>query len=111
MTFKKNRLYYLSKIEGEDMKMNQTKIYKALYIASVLLIILFFACLGMDYFNYDTSSNSAPFYAFILERGLEFILPSILVFILGVFLRKKRRNNLGFDKKYFFSSILFKKRN
>lgn len=75
------------------MKMNQIKIYKALYVVSVLLIILFFACLGMDYFNYDTSNNSAPFYAFILERGTEFIFPSILVFILGVFFKKKEKKS------------------
>ena len=58
-----------------------------LYILS--LIIGFIVILGIDYFKYDNYTNSAPFYTFILVRVLEFIVPSIIVFVSGTFCKKK----------------------
>ena len=69
--------------------MKKENIYKFLYTVSIFLIIVFFIRLGIDYLNYDTYNNSAPFYAYIIERVVEFIVPSIILFIVGIFCKKK----------------------
>lgn len=69
--------------------MNKKNIYKFLYAVSVFLVVGFAIRLGADYFKYDDINNSAPFYIFIIERVIEFILPSIIVFIVAKVVKKK----------------------
>lgn len=69
--------------------MKKENVYKFLYAISVFLIVGFAIRLGVDYFKYDTHSNSAPFYVFITERVIEFIIPSIIVFIVAKIAKKK----------------------
>ena len=69
--------------------MKNENIYKFLYVVSIFLIIGFAIRLGVDYFKYDSYSNSAPFYVFIIERVVEFIIPSIIVFIVAKIAKKK----------------------
>ena len=73
--------------------MNKEKIYKILYGISIFLIIVFVIMLVIDYFYYDIRNNSAPFYAFILVRILEILIPSILVFIIAKIVKKKYGKN------------------
>lgn len=63
--------------------MKKENIYKFLYIVDIFLIVGFVIRLGIDYFKYDNFNNSAPFYIYILIRSVEFIVPSIIVFIIG----------------------------
>lgn len=63
--------------------------YKFLYGISILLIFTFTIILGVDYFKYDTHSNSAPFYVFTIVRVIEFIIPSIIVFVIGKIMKRK----------------------
>jgi len=69
--------------------MKKGNIYNFLYFVSALLIIGFAIRLGVDYFKYDTHANSAPFYVFIIERTVEFIIPSIIIFIIAKVVKKK----------------------
>ena len=69
--------------------MKKENYYKFLYVISILLVIGFGIRLGVDYFKYDTINNSAPFYVFILVRMLEFIIPSIIIYILAKYTKKK----------------------
>ncbi len=69
--------------------MKKENIYKFLYVVSIFLIIVFCIRLGIDYFNYDTYNNSAPFYTYVLVNGLEFIVPSIIVFVVAKIVKKK----------------------
>lgn len=69
--------------------MKKENIYKILYAASVLLIIAFVIISGVDYYLYNTTLNSAPYYVFILARAAEFLIPSIVVFIIGRAVKKK----------------------
>lgn len=71
------------------MKEKLSKLFLGL---SLVLIIIFIIWLIGDYLNYDPSSNSAPFYAYILVRSLEFILPSIILFVISIVLRKREKN-------------------
>ena len=69
--------------------MKKENIYKFLYVVSIFLIIGFAIKLGVDYFKYDSYNNSAPFYVFIIQRVVEFIIPSIIVFIIAKIAKKK----------------------
>ena len=69
--------------------MKKENVYKFLYEVSILLIIGFCIRLGVDYLKYDKITNSAPFYAFIIVRALEFILPSIIIFIVAKIINRK----------------------
>lgn len=66
--------------------MKKENIYKFLYAVCIFLIVGFVIRLGADYFN---ATNSAPFYVFVIERAVEFIIPSIIVFIVGKVMKKK----------------------
>ena len=69
--------------------MKKENIYKFLYAVCIFLIVGFVIRLWADYFKYDNINNSAPFYTFVIERVVEFILPSIIVFIVGKVMKKK----------------------
>lgn len=65
------------------------KIYKFLYIICILLTVGFIIRLVADYIKYDNINNSSPFYIIIIERVFEFILPCIIVFIIGKVIKNK----------------------
>lgn len=65
------------------------KIYKYLYIFSIVLVLFFIVMVGVDYFSYDLVNNSASFYTFVLLRFIEFIVPSIIIFIIAEIIKKK----------------------
>lgn len=69
--------------------MKKENAYKILYTVCILLIIGFAVRLGMDYYKYDGINNSAPFYVLVLERTVEFIVPSIAAFVAGRLMKKK----------------------
>lgn len=66
--------------------MKKENIYKFLYAVCIFLIVGFVIRLGADYFN---ATDSAPFYVFVIERTVEFIIPSVIVFIVGNVMKKK----------------------
>lgn len=68
--------------------MKKQNYYKLFYLVSILALIGFFIRISVDYFKYDIT-NSAPFYLFLIERTLEFIIPGIIFFIIGKILKKK----------------------
>ena len=69
--------------------MRKENIYKLLYAISILLIIAFVIIIVADYFKYDNLNNLAPFYVFIITRMIEFIMPSVVIFIIGRMTKKK----------------------
>ncbi len=70
--------------------MKKVSIYKFLYFTSILLIIGFIIRLVADYFTYKVYSS--PFYVYIIVRSLEFLLPSIILLIVGNILKSKNIN-------------------
>ena len=69
--------------------MKKENSYKFLYIISILLVIAFVIRVGADYYKYNTITNSAPFYAFVIARIIEFVIPSIIIFIVAKVVKKK----------------------
>ena len=68
------------------------KTCKILFIISAFLLMGFFISFGVDIYKYDDYKTSAPLYAYALVRVIEFILPSIVVFIAGMIMKKKAVN-------------------
>lgn len=68
--------------------MKKSKIYLFLYGLSLLFILGFVIRLGADYWKYNEITNSAPFYTYIIVRALEFILPSIIIFMITKIMKK-----------------------
>ena len=73
--------------------MKKEKLPKLLFFISIILIIIFIISIIYDYSNYQLSS-SAPFYIFILVRAVEFLFPSLVLIIIGLFLKKKSFPNI-----------------
>lgn len=63
---------------------------KILYVISILLVVLFLIIVLIDYSKYD-ATYSAPFTTNILVRALEFLLPSMVIFLVAKFLSKKNK--------------------
>ncbi|NLL71888.1 MAG: hypothetical protein GX238_12260 [Epulopiscium sp.] len=70
------------------MKKN-VNVNKFLTVTGILLIIGFVIRLGVDYYNYKNTINSAPFYVFILGRSVVFLLPSVICFISAIYFKNK----------------------
>ncbi len=70
--------------------MKKAAIIKLCYIASMVLVILFFIKNIVDYSTYTTTLNSAPFYVWIAVNALYFLLPAVVIFIVGIIMKKKQ---------------------
>ena len=70
--------------------MKKAAIIKLCYIASIVLVILFFIKNIIDYSTYTTTLNSAPFSVWIAVNALYFLVPAILVWLVGGMIKKKQ---------------------
>lgn len=75
------------------MKIERRNIHRLLYIVSAILLFFFVVCLMVDVVDYN-QSYSAPFYVLIIVRVIEFVVPSIMTFLIGKFLKEKNLNIL-----------------
>lgn len=67
--------------------MKKENIYKFLYTISIILIVVFVVTLGVDYSRYYM--YAAPYYIYIIARAVEFVIPSIIMFIVAKIVKKK----------------------
>lgn len=70
-------------------KLNITKMYN---VISIILMICFIVKTIFDYTQYSSTFSSAPFYLWIIANALYFILPTIIVFIVGIIIKMKNKN-------------------
>ena len=61
------------------------------YTLSILLFLGFIINTIVDYSRYDSTLNSAPFYLWVLVNILCFIVPAIIVLIIGLVIKKKKK--------------------
>lgn len=69
-------------------KMNFVKL---LNILSVTLFVCFIIKTTIDYIQYSSLFNSAPFSAWVIVNALYFIIPSIVVLITGLVIKRNRK--------------------
>ena len=69
--------------------MNSNKIMSyILYGVSIMLVGYFIVVLRLDYLN-NYVFGSAPFYVYVIERAIEFILPAIICALVAKKMSKK----------------------
>lgn len=72
--------------------MRKKFIYKFLYVISAVLVVAFAVCFGIDAYMYDFYQSSAPLYAYALIRALEFLLPSLCLFVVALLIKRNMKN-------------------
>ena len=69
--------------------MKKANIYKFLYAISALFVLGFAIHTIVDACRYDSMLTSFPFYAFLLVNAVTYLVPSLLVFIVALIVKKK----------------------
>lgn len=69
--------------------MRKHKWYPLCYVFSALAVAGFGLKVAWDWHIYTATLNSAPFRLFIMMDAVCFLLPAVLLLILGRYLRKK----------------------
>ena len=60
-----------------------------LLLVALLLILLYLVVLDIDYLHWYM--NSVPFYLNVIVRSIEFLLPSIILIVIGINLIKRKK--------------------
>jgi len=80
--------YIISKLVKKE-KIGIKKIIGLILIFIFLILVLYYIIiLNIDYLHWYV--NSSPFYFNVIFRGFEILLPGIIMFIIGIFLIRKR---------------------
>ena len=58
-------------------------------IISALLAIVFVIKTIINFFQYDTLLNAAPFYVWILVNAFFLLIPASIVFVVGIIVSRK----------------------
>lgn len=69
--------------------MDLKKISRICNVISIALVIAFAVKCGVDYAAYSPMSNSAPFSLWVEMNAFLFLLPAVLVFVIGRVMQKK----------------------
>ena len=56
---------------------------------ALLLVLLYLVVLDVDYLH--RYMNSAPFYLNVIVRSVEFLIPSIILIVIGILLIKNKK--------------------
>ncbi|MBR3165294.1 MAG: hypothetical protein IKF16_03895 [Lachnospiraceae bacterium] len=59
------------------------------YAVSAALTAAFVIKSIVDYRQYSTTLNSAPFYVWVLVNALYLLIPAIIVLVIGIIVKKK----------------------
>lgn len=62
-----------------------------LFFISLLLVLYFIFATNIDWLNYYSKGDSAPFYLTIITNGIKILIPSVISFVLGIFISKKKK--------------------
>ena len=74
-----------------------------LLFVALLLALLYLVVLDVDYLHWYM--NSSPFYLNVIVRSVEFLLPSIVLIVIGIFLMKRKKKNNTMVYYLFFKKI------
>lgn len=72
--------------------MNKSNIHRFLYAIAALLLLGFAIHTIVDAYRYDSMLTSFPFYAFVIAHAVEYLVPSVIIFIIGLIVKKKFAN-------------------
>ena len=78
--------------------MKKENIYKFLYVVSALLILGFAIHTIVDACRYDSVLTSFPFYAFVISNAVIYLVPGVIVFVVGCIMKRKYANKADKEK-------------
>lgn len=83
--------YIVGKIIKKEKLEKKKIIGIILLFIALLLVLLYIVVLDIDYLHWYM--NSAPFYLNVIVRSVEFLIPSIILIVIGILLirNKKKR--------------------
>ena len=61
-----------------------------MFFISLVLILFFIFVTNVDWLNFYSSGDSAPFYITIIKNSFIFLVPSLIFIIIGIILFKKK---------------------
>lgn len=82
-------IYVINKKKNKEKIEWNTIVGLILFFVALMMILGFVVILDIDWLNHYLFSS--PFYINIIVRSLEFLLPAIVLIIVGVFLLKKKK--------------------
>ena len=85
-----NEFYGTNKSEFMEVFKMKQKVPMICNIVSLILLIVFVIKSIVDYTQYSTSLNSAPFYLWVLVNALFLVIPAIILFVIGFVVKKKQ---------------------
>ena len=85
----KNQLYEHDSAKRVFGNMKKENIYKFLFTVSAFLFLGFVIRVSVDIFKYNSYQGAVQRYAYAIVRSVEFIVSSIIVFIVGIIVKKK----------------------
>ena len=62
-----------------------------LWTVSAILVLVFFVNTALDWHTYTTTLNSAPFRYWVLVNAIYFLLPSLILSVVGIVLKSRSR--------------------
>lgn len=80
--------YVIKKLIKKEKIKLKTIISLILFFISLLLIFLFIITLNVDYLH--MYMYTSPFYFYVIERSIEFLLPATIMTIIGIILIRKK---------------------
>ena len=81
--------YIVKKLIKKEKLETKKIIGLILLFVALLLALLYLVVLDVDYLHWYM--NSSPFYLNVIVRSVEFLLPSIVLIIIGILLIKNKR--------------------
>lgn len=78
----------------EAVGMKRITAAKVCNILSLALLLCFIVNTAIDYAGYSTTLNSAPFYLWVIVNAAYFVIPAIIVFVVGIFIKNKTKSGL-----------------
>ena len=69
----------------------KTKFSTRCNIISIVLLIIFIVKVIIDWVRYDTFLNSAPFWLWVAVDAVYFVVPAIIMFIIGLAIKYKHK--------------------
>ena len=82
-------IYIVRKLIKKEKLETKKIIGLILLFVALLLALLYLVVLDVDYLHWYM--NSSPFYLNVIVRSVEFLLPSIVLIIIGIFLMKRKK--------------------
>lgn len=79
----------IDKSEFAEVMTMKKKVPMVCNIVSVILMIAFVIKSIVDYTQYSTTLNSAPFSVWVLVNALYMVIPAIVVFVIGFIVKKQ----------------------